>query len=423
MRVAIAMVVVCGCFHPSPPAGIPCNANGDCPGEQICDMRLSPPTCVDSLTSGDGGIGDDTSIDDDATVDAPPPGACVEDTDCDAGICHELAGTCVPDAEVLFVAPSGAGMECTRVAPCGTLQAAIDARTQTRYTIALAPGAYSTSFDTSATLGAVNNLVVSGPTRTPDGAVITSSEMNRVHPQLTAIFEGLTIRGGDDSYDGINSRGTTTLARVRIDVAAADGVVCAEGTTTILDSHITASRMAGVHANGGTLTIERTQISGSGTWGIHVDGAAYTIVNSIIASNGAAFSQSGGVRLRPGNSAAAAAVFRFNTLARNTGLSYPSITCDTPANISNVIVGEQSLIFPVITPACSATYSLFNTSGMPPMGTGNITGNPMFTSMTDFHLQMGSPALGKANPNGAVAIDIDGQQRGAPPDIGADERP
>jgi hypothetical protein len=421
--VAIA-VVACGCFHPSPPAGIPCGANGECPSDQVCDTRLSPPTCVDSLDGADGGVGSDGDLPDMLPgVDAPPPGACVADTDCDNGICHELDGSCIPDAEVLFVAPNGQGTACTRMAPCGSLQTAIDARTQTRFTVALAAGNYSTSFDTMMTPNGVTKLLVSGPVRAWDQVVITSSAQNRVHTGLTAIFEGVTIRGaGDNDADGINSRGTTTISRVWIDLANRDGVACAAGTATILDSQITKSTERGVYASGGTLSIERTQILSNTTFGIHVDGAQYSIVNSIIASNGSSVMQTSGVRLRTAGNGGMA-VFRFNTLARNQGLFALSMTCDNPVNISNVIVGEQMFLTPTIGGACSATYSLFNTmAGMAPAGTGNIAGDPMFVSTTDFHLKMGSPAIDKANPNGAVSIDIDGQQRVSPPDIGADER-
>lgn len=390
-------------------------------------MQLSPPTCVDTLAPGDGSvIGDGNSVPDDATigVDAPPPGACIADSDCNAGICHELTGTCIPDAEALFVSPTGQGTSCTRASPCGTLQAAIDARTQTRYSIALAEGAYSTSFDTMASPNGVNKLLVSGPTRDWEGVVITSSAMNRVHPMLDAIFEGITIRGGGSaSGDGINSRGTTTLSRVHIDLASVNGVTCGGGSTKIYDSEISKATSYGVYANGGTVTVERSRLLSNGTYGVFVDGAAYSIVNSIIASNGKTLMPTGGVRLRPAGNAALA-VFRFNTIARNQGLTYPSMLCDTQAAFSNTIVGEQSVVLTTISANCSATYSLFNApAGAAPAGTGNITGDPLFVSMTDFHLQMGSPAIDKANPTGAEPIDIDGQQRVAPPDIGADERP
>ncbi len=388
-------------------------------------MQLSPPTCVDSLTPGDGGAGDmGPPGDSPSGVDAPPPGACIADADCSNGICHELTGACIPDAEVLFVSPSGSGSACSRMAPCGALQTAIDERTQNRFTIALAAGTYSTSFDTSMMPGGVNQMIVSGPTRAWDGAVITSSAMNRVHQQLTAVFEGLTIRGGSStSGDGINSRGTTTLSRVHIDLAGDDGVVCADGTTKISDSLVTKSANTGIFASSGKLVVERTQVVSNEAYGIHVDNAAYSITNTIIASNGKALMQTGGVRLRGAGSAGDTAVFRFNTTARNQGLSFAAIQCDDPTAISNTIVGEQSVVSPLVSPACTATYSLFNAGfGGPPPGTGNITGDPMFVSTTDFHLQSGSPAIDKADPNAPEPIDIDGQQRSSPPDIGADER-
>lgn len=373
---------------------------------------------MDTLDPDDAGV----SAGDSATgIDAPPPGACLADTDCSAGICHELTGACIPDADVLFVSPNGQGTACTRAAPCGALQTAIDARTQSRFTVALAPGTYSSSFDTTPVGGGVAKLVVSGPTRAPGGAVITSSAQGRIADNLTAIFEGLTIRGGSGSFDGIDNRGTTTLARVSIEMAGDYGAVSRSGTLTVLDSQITSCVDTGIRAEGGTLVVERTKVIGNGVWGIDVLGdAGYTVRNTIIARNGKALSQGGGVRIDPGGQPA---IFRFNTLARNVGLSFPSLTCEGQVAISNVILGEASLVSAPMSPSCNATFSLFNTTlGVPP-GMGNIMGDPKFVSDTDFHLQTGSPAIDKGNPMTAEPIDIDGQQRGTSPDIGADELP
>lgn len=365
----------------------------------------------------DGGIGDapDAAL----GVDSLPPGACIGDADCNDGICHELSGACVPDAEALFVAPSGAGTACTRASPCGTLQTAVDQRTNARFTIALAAGTYSSSWDLSTLQANVENLIISGPTRSWDDAVIMCSAMNRVNDQITAVFEGVTIRGSTAATDGIDNRGNTKMSRVWIDLAGDFGAVSRGGSLTIVDSLVTKSANSGIYATGGTLTVERTQVLSNAAYGIDVDGAAFTIKNTIIASNGESLRQSGGARLRPANNGPA--VFRFNTLARNRGLTYLSLTCDTNVAISNVIIGEETVLTSTMSPMCSATYSLFNGGFVPP-GTGNLSGDPMFVSTTDFHLQMGSPAIDNANPMGAEPIDIDGQPRAASPDIGADER-
>lgn len=51
----------------------------------------------------------------------------------------------------------------------------------------------------------------------------------------------------------------------------------------------------------------------------------------------------------------------------------------------------------------------------------NITGNPMFMSSSNFHLQAGSPAIGKGLSIATVTSDFDGNKFNNPPSIGAFE--
>ena len=58
-------------------------------------------------------------------------------------------------------------------------------------------------------------------------------------------------------------------------------------------------------------------------------------------------------------------------------------------------------------------------------GTGfdahSISTNPLCGGGANLHLKTGSPCIGKANPITGITTDIDGDTRGTPPDIGADE--
>jgi hypothetical protein len=51
----------------------------------------------------------------------------------------------------------------------------------------------------------------------------------------------------------------------------------------------------------------------------------------------------------------------------------------------------------------------------------NLTGNPLFVSSTDFHLQAGSPAIGKGLSITGLTTDYDGNTLNDPPSIGAYE--
>ncbi len=55
-------------------------------------------------------------------------------------------------------------------------------------------------------------------------------------------------------------------------------------------------------------------------------------------------------------------------------------------------------------------------------GTGNINADPLFTSVTDFHLQPASPCLAAGTANGAPVTTLDGRTRPSPPSIGAYEQ-
>lgn len=58
------------------------------------------------------------------------------------------------------------------------------------------------------------------------------------------------------------------------------------------------------------------------------------------------------------------------------------------------------------------------------VGTGSIQADPLFVSLTDLHLQAGSPAINKAHPTFIVPVDFDGVTRpqGISPDMGAYEK-
>jgi hypothetical protein len=50
MRGAVLGIALAACYQPNAVTGVPCAANGQCPGAQLCDLGHSPPICVNSLT-------------------------------------------------------------------------------------------------------------------------------------------------------------------------------------------------------------------------------------------------------------------------------------------------------------------------------------------------------------------------------------
>ena len=69
--------MLAACYSPSAATGIPCAANGDCPGAQVCDRGKSPPVCVTTLPTIDApprpiDARIDAPTDAIAAIDAPP---------------------------------------------------------------------------------------------------------------------------------------------------------------------------------------------------------------------------------------------------------------------------------------------------------------------------------------------------------------
>lgn len=419
-----------GCYSPSALTGVPCSSTGTCPGAQICDTRVEPPVCVDEL-----------GVLVDAGPDATPPCVtssecpaslpvcgteqvcrrCIADSECPSDVCHELAGTCVDEASVLYVAPGAVGLTCTRAAPCGDLAQAIQAR-GLRTTVKVADGTYTgDGFEFKTEPGAGTSLVISGPDVSWDGPVITSS--NRGHLAdlgTTLVIEGVTFLGGVS--DGLDNRSTLTLSHVLIQGSANNGLDSRNAAVKVYDSRIEASGGTGVFISDVRLDMERSTVIGSANVGINVANAGLKLVNSIIGSNGSLTTTYGGIRINPAG--VEPIVFRHNTIARNRGANISGVQCDQAVVIENSIFsGNSTFGGPEYSGNCSPRHSLF--SGDAPQGMGNKMGEPLFVSTTDFHIQAGSDAVDAADAANSEPLDIDGQARpmGNAPDVGADELP
>lgn len=440
MRRWLGLLVFVGCYHPTAQPGLPCSEDGHCPGTQVCDDQQSPPLCVE--TRSDGGT-DDADLD--AAIDAPPVACtsnaacpasqpvcdllaqscrgCEVDAECASDVCHELAGTCVDQTAALYVAPGGLGGACTRSAPCGSISTALSLVGATRHTIRIADGTYTENLDIRQINGATT-VVLSGTDRSWDGAAITAPGIeSRVDIGTTAVLEGVTLLDADQ--DGIEVRGTATFSRVRVATSGDTGIVSRNAAVVrVVDSRIELNMGTGIMIEGGMLEVLRSVISSNVDGGIRIGNAGFTIESSIIANNGTTSggTSNGGVRIGPGSSPG---VFRFNTIARNrseVGVA-SGMQCDRNVTIeSSIIAYNTSLLQPELSTQCAPRQSLF--AGQAPQGMGNSSGNPMFVSMTDFHLLPGSAAI-DATGTTPPALDVDGDPRpsGSRPDIGADEVP
>ncbi|MBK7539406.1 MAG: hypothetical protein IPI49_29415 [Myxococcales bacterium] len=192
---------------------------------------------------------------------------------------------------------------------------------------------------------------------------------------------------------------------------------------------ITGNQGRGITARGGALTVSQSTFSGNTNGGISVTGGTFSIVNNFFFGNGNINGLAGGLAIStPQNPANR---LEFNSFNKNvtTGGIGPAIHCDPMTfTARNNILSEN------VTPSmgaqfggtCQHAYSVATPGTLPP-GTGNVALNPMFVNTTtgDLHLSAASPVRGMADPasalTGPAAVDIDGQPRTAPADIGADE--
>ena len=449
MRWGLFAVALVGCYSPTAKTGVPCASNGACPDGQQCDTTQSPPVCVAMPGgSGDGGM----------TPDAPPDAApacldnsmctgatapicdttshtcrgCTADAECmfEPGVCVEYTGTCVADANTIFLSPAPTGVDagtCTRAAPCATFAYAMTQVTATARTIRVGDGSYTEAVDVPATVGTAQ-VVISGEDKNPATPSITAT----ANPILTfeagtdVLLEGVTATSGPS--DGVRiAGGTAVLSHVVSNANALAGVNFQGSSTsvvTIVDSQLLGHTLSGLFTMQGAVDLERTVVRGNLNGGVHTRNGPITIINCIIAKNGGTGTTTGGVRL---DNLTVGGVIQYDTIAYNTAggtTNSPGIQCGSALGITNMILADNGAAGTAqYSGGIAPSHSLFE-GGPTPQGMGNKTGNPAFKDIAngDFHITPGSMAIDQAAGTN-VDIDIDGEHRpnGSGPDMGADE--
>ncbi|HEY5925099.1 MAG TPA: choice-of-anchor Q domain-containing protein [Kofleriaceae bacterium] len=441
MRVlaGVAMVLA-ACYSPSPMAGGPCSAAGECPEGQSCDTTQTPPTCVAALidASIDASLDCVTSNDcsnanlpvcDDVVHQCR---GCRADAECN-GICTEYNGVCVGNGQSIFVSPTGTdGGNCMATSPCRTFSFAMQQMTANRRTIRVGDGEYMSSGSPAlAVTDTSGRIVFSGEDADPNGAFFTAVSNGSTNPvtvqfqaSTDVVIEGITVRNGTN--DGVRVQGAALLSRMTIQGNLQRGIDHQPNNMAALhiwDSLIE-NNQEGINSNDGSIEVLRSVVRGNRNGGIQVQKSTTTLISTLVVRNGATNSPYGGLRLiqLTGQSVIAFVTVAFNTASSSTA---PGIASDTLAIDASIITDNVNAVIPSpqICPGCTATYSLF--SGTPPIGMGNIAGPAGFVdeANNDFHLMATSAARDAGNPAGSVIYDLDGDKRplGDGYDIGADE--
>jgi hypothetical protein len=435
LRASAALCLVAACFHPNAATGQPCSpTTHDCPTGQSCDVSASPPTCVTALR--DGGIDDappdarvlDAAVGCTSSTSCPAPDPfcdtgtgtcrpCRADVECTSAACEESTGTCVAEADVLYVNPAAGSnaVGCTRALPCGTIQSAVNATaTTTRAFIAIAAGTYNELVQYN---NGTTSLELSGP---GSGSVAAVTMGIRAQGNPTSLLvESLTVNTTAAANPCIDLRNVNTTALTLYEDILAmctnSDAVDANGPLTMTRCHLIGSGAAnnnhGVSANA-TVQIEQSIFEG------FRDGVAAnsgTLRNDLFLNNShfAIRDQVGG-----GSQGSNVTVIDFVSGIGNS----QAVQCNGPTLITNSLFADAST-HPQLQPVCDASYSLWDDNSTP-TGSNNLAAAiPMFVNAVggDYHLAAGSPGVGAGDPASPVTVDLDGAVRpsGGGFDIGA----
>jgi hypothetical protein len=387
-----------------PDAALECRSSADCPGATPACL-LPEGTCVQCTAAEAASCTGATPVCDDAAHTCV---GCRAHADCASGACLP-DGSCADEAEVAYVdggAPTTA-TTCTRAAPCHQLaQALVTARP---YIKVLA------------------SSVVED----------TSVPINR---SVTIVADpGATLRRGGTG-DCLRVEGTST--RVTIQDLALSNLAGSGGSAIyVKDAELTLSRVElsnnagiGLRVQGGVVRLYRSRLARNLQGGISIENlaASFQVVGNVFVDNGNTGTSSGGVRIKTSLNSPTRRLEHNSFHGNLTGNGGAGIDCDGPLVArNNIVSGPPGTANQQIGGSCSHAYSLFFqlSDGNVPPGTGNQGADPRFVDPAagDLHLGPGSPALGAADPGSIFddlsELDIDGERRTQPADVGADEAP
>jgi hypothetical protein len=337
---------------------------------------------------------------------------CTLHTQCKASNVCLPDGGCAPEAMVAYVVADGTGADCTKAAPCGTLDEAIK---KDRPFVKIAVGTIAdnkvTPIERAVTIFAERG----GKLDRSDGGVILEVK-NGADVQIFDLeITGATTADNDAAILMMGGAPKLTLTRV-----------------TVSDN-----QGRGISAEAGVLTMTQSKVIGNARGGVEISRAQFDITNSIVANNGGPSTPFGGVNLD--QTASATYRFDFNTVTNNaaaqnqpTGVACAGIT-QLMTFSSNIVFDNQIGNGRIQTGGgnCNWVYSdIGQTETAPPMpvpGIGNIDAPPMFVDAgrNDFHVMSGSPVRDVGDPDSKLTDDLDGEARPQGPrrDIGADELP
>lgn len=382
-----------------------CRADADCAAPAaVCETAMTN-TCVECTPENASSCGGARPLcGDDFTCRG-----CRGHGECASAACLE-DGSCAAEGDVAYVSPAGTdNQQCSQAAPCTRLSQAL--ATMRPY-VKLS--------------GTIGESVTVGGGR-----------------QVTLLAEpGARLRAGSPTAPILTVQGNGTQLTI-VDLTISDapndpsgyGVLAPAGLGAVKLSLIRATiannPAGGVFISNGALQLTRSVIRGNAGGGVSASNTTFDITNNFFFANGNQASFVGGLAVTSPQHAGNR--LELNSFSRNLTMDgyAPALQCGaglfTARN--NILSGNGTLTqLTQYGGSCQHAYTIAS-PGPLPAGAGNTSVDPMFVNPAtgDLHLAAASPARGRADPStdltGATAVDLDGQPRTAPAEIGADELP
>ena len=337
---------------------------------------------------------------------------CAKDSECDSGACDLAAGACVGQGAILYASPAGTAADpCTRMSPCSLRRAAELVDAGHGY-IVLEPGVYR-----GGALFSGKRAIIAGSNATVD----------IVEPAVSTI--------GVFNASSIKIRDLNLEEHITIPDSDVGFAIASDTSELVVDDFRSNTLM--LYAFGGdSLTIRNSEFAGPSVRAtkLVVEGCFFHSGGPVAGdeSSGVGFVQLTNSIVIASAPQVSVAIYgndplRGSQIVNNTFVGGAFICQATSAGYGRLVdsnVFYQGTAIQAST-GCEYRNNLVFPS-VPPDGTGNITGDPLFMDLAsnDFRLKPGSPAIDAGNPvNTLTGRDFAGTLRpqGARSDIGAFE--
>jgi parallel beta-helix repeat protein len=336
--------------------------------------------------------------------------------------------------------------------PCATIGAAILEIDATRRVIFVVAGTYTSAliFD-QADLGTARVWLIGGPAGptivSPDASALTAVGTDLVVESLdmTAVLFGIGCSGGSlliaDTTIHDTQEALTAAASCAVTVRGStvennvQGIVASGSAVLTVEESLIKDNDTGIEvASSASPTIRRSRIFSNRLGGIRMENVGrFELTNNFIADNGGDLTSNYG-RVSIADSTVPGNVFAHNTVVanqirnlntRSAGVACVNTTLAATGNIVRQNNNEGDTTLPPVGPLTGCVWHFSNIERLTSLPAGsdgddNIDVDVVFVNkaMLDFHLVQ---ATDDADPDSGIAIDIDGDDRGNEPDIGADE--